>query len=816
MKIKAFIISILIILLGFASLNAQHRIEGRIADAETGEPLPAAHIVIKDTYKGTISNQDGEFSLIISELPVTLIARFIGFESQEITVTDPNKPVDFLLKPSVADLGEITVSGEDPAIAIMREVIERKKIWRADLETYKAEAYTRQQLKNDTSIISISESVSIAYWDKEKGSREILKSKRQTANMDEASNFAGVSYLPNFYDDNLDIAGFNVVGVTHPEALSYYDFTLEDMQSIDDQVVYEISVGSKRQFQPLFEGTIFVLGEEYALLEVDLKPNAVVVFPPPVQDFDLSYSQQFSNFGGDFWLPVDVRIDGLVEVGVVGLRFPPIGFRQVAKLNDYQVNIDLPDTLFQQNDMLTVDSTSVAMEDSIFFRQVDVIPLDEQEEVAYQSIDSTATLEKAFRPTGFFTRFIDWEEESGSDGTTVSASTGGGGQGGGSQSSVLSKLTRHITPQARFNRVEALYAGLKHERRYVDNRLGSTLFGGYSTGYGSGEEAFSYGVKMSWWPLKNTRRFALVTEYKVFNDTRYNSDMFTPTLTSFTPLFGYPDYFDYYRNESFSIGGAYLMRNFPGAIRLSYQYEDHESIDYSTNYDILGRSEIQRPNSYVDEGQLSAFKLTWNEGSDKKAFGAIGANDFELSIEHSAEVLGSSWDYTKFKIDLYRSIETFYQRRFLPNRLEMRLNAGTYIGDLPVQKNEVLDVAQGVFTPFGAFKTKRYIPYEGASYVALNAEHNFKSVPLEMLGWRSAPKTGLSVIAFGGVGKTWVTDRQVTEFQSRYGFPPAFTQDVHMEAGISLSNIFSLFRADLAYRIDEPGFFLGISVARLF
>lgn len=822
-KLRDFISVAATILIGLASLNlnAQYRIEGRIVDAETGEPLPAAHIVIKDTYKGTISNQDGEFSLIVSELPVTLIARFIGFESQEVVVTHAEEPVDFLLRPSIADMGEITVSGEDPAIAIMREVIERKKIWRADLETYQAEAYTRQQLKNDTSIISISESVSIAYWDKEKGSREILKSKRQTANMDEASNFAGVSYLPNFYDDNLDIAGFNVVGVTHPEALSFYDFTLEDMQSIDGQVVYEISVGSKRKFQPLFEGTIFVLGEEYALLEVDLKPNAVVVFPPPVQDFDLSYSQQFSNFGGDFWLPVDVRIDGLVEVGVVGLRFPPIGFRQVAKLNDYEVNIELPDTLFQKNEMLSVDSASVAMEDSIFFRQVDVIPLDEQEEVAYESIDSTATLKKAFRPTGFFTRFIDWEEESGSDGTTVSAGAGGNSSGGSpasgsSQSSILSKLTRNITPQARFNRVEALYVGLKHERRYIDNRLRSTLFGGYSTGYGTGEEALSYGAKLSWWPLKHTRRFALVSEYKVFNDTRYQSDMFNPLLTSFTPLFGYPDYFDYYRNESVSVGAAYLMRKLPGSLRLTYSYENHETIDYSTNYDLLGRSNIQRPNSYAEEGTLGALTLSWSEGNDKKAFGAVGVEDFELSIEHSASYLSSSWDYTKFNLDLYRSYETFYKRRFFPNTLEMRLNAGTYIGDLPVQKNGVLDVAQGIFTPFGAFKTKRYIPYEGASYVALNAEHNFKSVPLEMLGWRNAPQTGLSVIAFGGIGKTWVTDRQINEFQGRYGFAPVFAEDVHMEAGISLSNIFSLFRADLAYRIDEPGFFLGISVARLF
>ncbi|MDZ7808698.1 MAG: DUF5686 family protein [Gracilimonas sp.] len=792
MKIKALVIVIPVILLSLTSLSAQHKIEGRIADAETGEPLPAAHIVIKDTYRGTISNQDGEFSLIVNELPVILIARFIGFENQEILVSSSDSPVDFLLRPSIADMGEITVSGEDPAIAIMREVIKRKKIWRADLKTYQAEAYTRQQLKNDTAIISISESVSIAYWDKEKGSREILKSKRQTANMDEASNFAGVSYLPNFYDDNLDIAGFNVVGVTHPEALSYYDFTLEDMQSIDGQVVYEISVGSKRKFQPLFEGTIFVLGEQYALLEVDLKPNSVVVFPPPVQDFNLSYSQQFSNFGGDYWLPVDVRIDGLVEVGVVGLRFPPIGFRQVAKLNDYKVNIELPDTLFQKDEMLSVDSISVAMDDSIFFKQVDVIPLDEQEEVAYESIDSTATLEKAFRPTGFFTRFIDWEEESDSDGTTVSVGSDGSGRGGGSQRSVLSRVTRNFTPQARFNRVDALYLGLKHERWFADNRFKSELFGGYSTGYDDG--TFSYGGGLTFAPIKNHRRFNLFSRYEHITDTRYNSDMFSPVMSSLTPLFGFADYFDYFRNERVAFGSTYFSRQV-GRIELSFQMEEHSAIDYSTSYDILGRDFIQRPNSYIDEGQLNSFEVSISRGNDRKAFGAVGANDYLFAVEHSNSVVGSDWDFTRFKMDVYRSFETFYQRRFFPNTLEMRLNAGSYIGDLPIQRNEVLDVAKGIFTPFGAFKTKRYIPYEGASYVALNTEHNFKSVPLEMLGWRNAPQTGLSVIAFGGIGKTWVSDRQINEFLNRYGFSPVYAKDWHMEAGISLSNIFNLLGA---------------------
>ena len=802
------------------SALAQRQVTGKIVDAETGEPLPAAHVIIKDTYKGTISNQDGEFSIIVPEFPVILVARFIGFESQEKTLQSNAAPVDFVMKPSVASMGEIVVTGEDPAIAIMREVIKRKKIWRANLNTYSAEAYTRQQVRNDTSIISISESISVAYWDKKRGSREILKSKRQTANIDAASNFAGVSYLPNFYDDNLDIAGFNMVGVTHPDALKYYTFELEDIRALDGQVVYELSVTSNRKLQPLFEGTIFVLGEEYALLEVDLKPNSVVVFPPPVQDFDLSYSQQFSNFGGDFWLPVDVRISGLVEVGLVGLRFPPIGFKQVAKMNNYEVNIPLPDSLFRNWNTLSVDSTTINSGDSLFINEVDIIPLDTEEEIAYEKVDSTATLEKAFKPTGFFARFIDWEEEDSE--SSVGVSTDGGssnsysssGSKGKSQGPVK-KFISNLTPKARFNRVDVFYGGLQHERRYVDNRIMSRVFGGFSTGYGDG--TFSYGARLAWWPLKNTRRFAVYSGYRAETASRYNSDMYLPFMSTIPNLLGFPDYYDYYRNEGVDVGVSYRPRKrFNGMFNLNYMYEDHTAINYKTSYDILGRNNLQRPNSYIDEGNLSALKLTYSIGDNKKAFGAVGADDFSVSVEQSAKLIGSSWDYTRFKLDLYRRYETFYQRRFFPNTLDMRLNAGTYLGDLPIQKNEALDVALGAITPFGAFRAKRWIPYEGASYVSLNAEHNFKSVPLEMLGWRNATQTGLSIIAFGGVGRTWVKQEQVDEFNARYGFSPVTTNDWHMEAGLSLSNIFNIVRADVAYRIDNPGFYFGISIARFF
>ena len=406
-----------------SNLLAQQIMTGKVVDANTLEPLPAAHIIIKGTYQGTIANADGEYTLRIDSLPAVITARFLGYKTKEYEILpEQNLIHDFFMEEAFLEMEEITVTGEDPAISIMREVINRKKIWRENLSTYRVDAFSRQQLKTDTSIVSISESISEAFWDKERGNREILKSRRQTANIEGSNNFAGVSYLPNFYDDNLDIVEFDVVGVTNPKALSYYNFELVNFSKIDDKIIYEIDVTSKRKLQPLFEGTIFVQDIDYSMIAVRLKPNDVIVFPPPIQEFDMYYEQQFSNFGGEFWLPVDFRLDGTIKVGVPGLRFPPIGFKQVSKLNNYEVNIDVPDSIFGGS-WMTVDSTTIDHSDSLFAATIDVIPLSKVEMEAYDSLDSTATLEKAFQPKGFLVRFLDIN--TGDDGESVNSESQG-------------------------------------------------------------------------------------------------------------------------------------------------------------------------------------------------------------------------------------------------------------------------------------------------------------------------------------------------------------------------------------------------------
>jgi outer membrane receptor protein involved in Fe transport len=96
----------------FSTLNAvfgQTTITGNITDGDTGETLAGVNIIIKGTVVGTITDVQGHFSLSLKQpLPLTLSASFVGFKTQDITITEANQSIDLKLQPS-ALLGEEVV-----------------------------------------------------------------------------------------------------------------------------------------------------------------------------------------------------------------------------------------------------------------------------------------------------------------------------------------------------------------------------------------------------------------------------------------------------------------------------------------------------------------------------------------------------------------------------------------------------------------------------------------------------------------------------------------------------------------------------------
>ena len=769
---------------------AQIIITGHIEDARTQTPLPAANIQIVGTFQGTISNEEGDFRLLLDKLPASVSITYIGYESKQILIEN-NDDMDFLisLEPIILEMDAIVIIAEDPALAIMREVIRRKLIWRKEIQTSSAKAYSRLVFENDSGIVSIAESLSETFWDSEKGSREVIKSKRQTSNLSDEQNMAVASFIPNFYDDDIDLIGFSVIGPTHPDALDYYDYKLIGEKKLDEKTVFEIQVIPDSKLQPTFQGRLWVLDEDFALLKVELKPSKSIHFPIPIQELNLYYKQQFSNYAHKFWLPVDYRVDGDIKIGIMGLQFPRIIYKRITALSDYKVNIPLPDSLYQNEKILSVDSLSL-VQDTLFASNKVQIPLTYEEESAYESLDSTMTLQKAFKPTGFLANLI--ETTAGDDEANAK---GGGG--------ILSWLS----PQFWYNRVDALHLGLT-----VDPEIAENINIKIGAGYNTGLKNWSFLTQLLF-RFGSKNQFRTRIKYEAGTESRYPSETYTLFLASFPPLFARPDYFDYYWQDGFLVDFGYRLRAISTTFSVGFGSYKQSSLDKTTDFNFLRSGYVQRENPAINEGNMQSLLFKVEYGDDYIPFGIIGQNRASLTVEHSNPGrLNSDFDFTKYSLNVDIRINTFLTRRLLPNALDIHLNMGYSMGKLPLQRYGIVDGSFEVFTPYAVLKSRRSRPYEGESYFGIFWEHNFRTVPFELINFDFLVESGIGIIVYGGHGRSWIGDQTLAELT----FMPAYATHWHNETGVSINNIFSLLRFDTTYRWDTGGVYIGISMARFF
>ncbi len=796
--------------------EAQQVVRGRIFDAATGASLPAATIQIEGTYRGTITNADGAYELQVETLPATLIVRYIGYETARRTLSAGDaEEQDFRLQPVAYQLDEIVVSGEDPAIRIMREVIERKKRWRATLESYETEAYNRFTISNDTGIVSIIETFTTAFWDRERGMKETLKGRRETANLNIEENLPAALFVTNLYDDNIEAGGYTLIGVTHPNALRHYNFRLEGTRFIDDKEVYDISVAPKNKLKSAFVGRVSVLDSAYALIDVELRPGEAFLFPQPIERYDVTYRQQFSNFGGDSWLPVDFRADIAVEVSFGGLlSFPAFNIDQVSRFTDYAVNVPLPDSLYADDDYLTVDSVAVAS-DSLLSREGVAVPLSEPEQVAYAGIDSTMGLEKAFAPTGLLARFVDLDDD-GDDDEDQSSNRQR------RRPEIFNQLD--LEPELWYNRVDAFHGGLSVE---IDAGRHLTLGGGggWSSGLDDGDEWSYHGEARVEFDRGDDEVF-VEGRYEAGTAERYESDLYSLFLNSFAVLFGGDDYFDYHRREGFSATAGYQVDRWDATLAVGYRNAEYSTLSRTTSYDLFGGNNPLRENPPVPGGTLRAVTASLAIGDDFNPAGLFGQRRLALDVEHSAPGgLNSDFDYTRYRLTFDWRQNTLASRRLIPNALDLRLVAGTASGNLPLQRAFIVDGSLGTYRPFGAMRTLTGVPYEGDEVLALFWEHNFRTLPFEMLGLRALAQRGYNIIVFGGHARTWIdTADPPDDPLVSFVIPPNAPDGFHHEIGLSFSGLFGFFRLDFAKRLDSgfansfdsDGFTIGFGAARIF
>ncbi|MEY1640389.1 SusC/RagA family TonB-linked outer membrane protein [Tenuifilum osseticum] len=69
-----------------AGLYAQRTLTGIVVDAENGEPLPGATIVVDGTTRGTSTDFEGKFSIELGENEMFLMVSFVGYDKKRVNV----------------------------------------------------------------------------------------------------------------------------------------------------------------------------------------------------------------------------------------------------------------------------------------------------------------------------------------------------------------------------------------------------------------------------------------------------------------------------------------------------------------------------------------------------------------------------------------------------------------------------------------------------------------------------------------------------------------------------------------------------------
>lgn len=108
------VIAILIVLTG-ASTYGQNNCSGKVIDAVTNEPVANASIQIRNTNKGTVTNNKGEFSLPLTSTENELIISSLGYLPVTITNTTLQKEWLISLKSNNNSMQEIVISASRTA-----------------------------------------------------------------------------------------------------------------------------------------------------------------------------------------------------------------------------------------------------------------------------------------------------------------------------------------------------------------------------------------------------------------------------------------------------------------------------------------------------------------------------------------------------------------------------------------------------------------------------------------------------------------------------------------------------------------------------
>jgi len=268
-------------------------IQGRVVDSTTDQPVPFASVGVVDTWQGTSTNLEGEFSLKVYEAARIKIT-CIGYESATFTAAE--LPAIVKLKPTPTVLNEIVVLSKapNPRVIVRRAFANESRNFsrQSFLQTFFYRHYCR-----DDSVYGRLIEASVEVWKQNgyrltratAGEREDIRITHLRRSLDNTAMAQG--HEPIAIGDVLeaDMAAYQTSEKSpYPRFYDHasnlktdfenYDFTLDGVSVYDGHQAYLIRYASKKDSilttrgylpAPSATGTLIITLEDFAFIKTE-------------------------------------------------------------------------------------------------------------------------------------------------------------------------------------------------------------------------------------------------------------------------------------------------------------------------------------------------------------------------------------------------------------------------------------------------------------------------------------------------------------------------------------------------------------------
>jgi len=352
-------------------------LKGRVTD-EKGISLPYATIYLQGTTIGVSANGNGNYELPVSPGLYKVICQYVGYRQATFNLNVKGDEIIehvFVLKDEAVDMKEVVVhaNAEDPAYAIIRKAIKRRKFHLDQVNSFQTSIYLKgvarsrqmpnkfmgQKVKDETDAID-SAGKGVLYLTEEeadyytdgKRQKTVIHSVHESGN----SSGLGFSQFPSvitFYENDVNIFQNNSRGYISPvsdNALNYYKYKLLGQFDEQGKTINKIQVIQKRAYEPCFNGIIYIVDDEWAIHSLNMtlaKQSGMDILDT------LKVDQVYVPLEKDTWVIKNQLI--YFTVNLLGFDVTASG---VTVYNNQKVNMPIPDSIFAGRVISTYDKTA--------------------------------------------------------------------------------------------------------------------------------------------------------------------------------------------------------------------------------------------------------------------------------------------------------------------------------------------------------------------------------------------------------------------------------------------------------------------------